>query len=115
MKFLKLISLTLIFALVASTLTSSFGDIIPSDLQKNSATKFIETPTYTKLTKDYTIRIDEKYQRIQNQELTVTLIKRATTEQSTRIHISESMTMSPGTTSFAWISFSIPLRNTFTK
>ncbi len=96
MKFVKIISMSLIFALVISAFTSSYGDVVPLNLQQNSPTKLIENPTDVKLTKEYTVRIDERNLKVVNQEVTATLTQRPITEQTTKISMFEEVTLSNG-------------------
>ncbi|MBI5378109.1 MAG: LamG domain-containing protein, partial [Thaumarchaeota archaeon] len=95
MKSAKIISLSLVFVLVFSSFSASYGDIIFQNQKHVTALPtFVEKPTGTTLTKDFTIYLDERKIQFTNQEVTVQLIKKPTSEYTSRLHIDEDMTVS---------------------
>ncbi|MFN3655197.1 MAG: hypothetical protein ACK4TO_07735, partial [Candidatus Nitrosotenuis sp.] len=91
----KVISFSLIFVLVLSSLSSSFSEpILPQYNEEKSLVSVAETPSLTQLTKDYTLSLEEKKTQITNQEVTVTLVRQPQIDHITNLKISESIIMS---------------------
>jgi len=90
----KIISISLIFILLSS-FSSSFGDTISQNYkQEITPPKFIEKPSVTELTRDFTLALDEKKLQLTNQEISITLLRQPIVEYITNIHISEDITIS---------------------
>ena len=90
----RIISISLIFVLCFSTVSSSYGDLVLQNLKPDiSPPGIVESPSQIKLTKDFTISLEEKKIQSTNQEVTVSLLRAPSTDYSNRIQISEGMTV----------------------
>ena len=94
MKYTKIVSLSLIAVLVASSFFSSHADVSLPKQNDPDRTIFVESQATAVLTKDYTINIEEAKHKVTNQEVSVTLVKRPVVDNTLRIGISEKMLFS---------------------
>ncbi|NDF27813.1 MAG: hypothetical protein EB153_09750, partial [Nitrosopumilaceae archaeon] len=85
-----IISISLIIILFASTISSSYGDLVEKNYKSNTvAPKFTDKTITPQLTKHYTINLDERHFKITNQELTVTLVKQPQLNRLVKIGLHE--------------------------
>ncbi|MEM3100884.1 MAG: LamG-like jellyroll fold domain-containing protein, partial [Candidatus Nitrosotenuis sp.] len=94
MQSVKVISLSLIFALMVSSFITTYGDTVTKNYKHETTPTFIGKITDPKLTKDFTISLDEKKIQHRNQEVTITLTKQPRVEYANRVHITEDVNVS---------------------
>ncbi|MEM3064193.1 MAG: hypothetical protein QW177_02355, partial [Candidatus Nitrosotenuis sp.] len=94
MRNIKVLSISLIVALVLSSSIASYGDTLAKNYRHTTTPIFVEKAISPQLTKDFTISIDENRIQLRNQEVTVTLVKQPKIEFVNKINIIEDINVS---------------------
>ncbi|MEW6044442.1 MAG: hypothetical protein AB1608_09275, partial [Thermoproteota archaeon] len=95
MRKIQAISLPLILVLIFSTISSAYGDtIVLSSKQEMPTLLSVEKQTATKLTKDYTLSLEEKKLQYTDHEVTLTLHRQPRADYIMKLQISEEMSVS---------------------